>query len=111
MSPTTRWAFVYASFVVACATGGHSGDDDGEQQDAAVTHDDANMVVTPDAKVKLDAGVIVHDAFVMPDSPPSSLFCSSNNQCTTVGQCCFTLGQPTGFCVTGTVVLGQCVPQ
>jgi hypothetical protein len=88
MSQPTRWALVYACVVVACATGGRSGggDDVGDTKDAAVTRLDANTM-TPDApKMKLDGGV-VQDAFVPPDAPPNSIFCSSNSQCTTAGEC------------------------
>lgn len=112
MSKPTRWALVYAWFLLACATGGRSGGDDdaGDRSDAAVTRHDASTI-TPDApKTQLDAG-IVHDAFVPPDAPPGSIFCSSNSQCTTAGECCFTFGGSMGFCTPGTVVLGQCVPQ
>lgn len=70
----------------------------------------------PDANVRLDGGVTQpQDAQVSqtPQDAPTNQgpFCTANNQCTTAGQCCVTLGGPQGFCGPGQVVLGQCVPQ
>ena len=103
--------------IAACASGGQP--DTGNVQDAAVNtpHADASNVTTPDApKVRMDAAVShPADAQVSqlpPDAPTQSgPFCTANSQCTTSGQCCVTLGGPSGFCAPGTVVLGQCVPQ
>jgi hypothetical protein len=43
--------------------------------------------------------------------PGSGLFCSDHGDCTTSGECCFTFGQPPGFCVLGTEVGPLCLPQ
>jgi hypothetical protein len=102
--------------IAACASGG-AVDSDGNKIDAAVSsHDDASNVTTPDAKVRMDAGVTPHqDAQVsqLPQDAPAQQgpFCTANNQCTTAGECCVTLGGPSGFCAPGSVVLGQCFPQ
>jgi hypothetical protein len=59
----------------------------------------------------VDASVPMPDAFTPPpDAPPGSLFCTSNAQCTTAGECCVTLGGTMGFCAPGTVILGACIP-
>jgi hypothetical protein len=111
MSSSTGWGLACAWFVAvfgaACATGGSS--NGGEPADAAVVHHDAQHV-TGDAP-KGDARPA--DAFVAVDAPPadSGLFCTANNQCTNAGECCVTLGGPSGFCAPGSVVFGQCVPQ
>jgi len=114
MSLPTRWALVYAVFVGACATGGMNGggggDDVGEKMDAAVTaKQDARTSVTPDASGMMDASVVVQDAFVPQPDAASSLFCTSNSDCTNSGECCFAI-QGQGLCVPGTIVLGQCFP-
>lgn len=125
MARTTRWALVYALLaagavaVVACATGGARDDgDDKDYLDAATSPPPEASTPIPDAPPMTmpmpDAAVPmpVADAFVPPpDAPPNAFFCSSNAQCTTPGECCFTFGGPMGFCVPGTVVLGQCIPQ
>jgi hypothetical protein len=107
---------IYAVVGIACATGGQNGGDD--KVDASTsTHQDASNVVSPDAKVRMDGGVTQpQDApqvsQVPQDAPAQSgLFCTANNQCTNAGECCVTLGGPSGFCAPGTVVLGTCVPQ
>src|SRR5512139_648787 len=87
--------------VVACATGGQQ--DTGGKIDAAVSgHQDASNVTTPDApKVRMDAGVTPADSQVsqLPaDAANQGPFCTANNQCTTAGECCVTLGGPSGFC-------------
>jgi hypothetical protein len=97
----------------ACATGGGSDADSGGTVDAAVSRVDASPVVTPDAGVKLDGGLMTTpDAFVSqtPDAGGTQLFCTTNSQCTVSGECCLTLGGPQGFCAPGVVVLGECVP-
>ncbi len=118
MSKPTRWALVCVVFVstcvlvLACAKGGSSGGDDMmEPMDAPMsTQKDASVPMTDGPPVKMDAPVMTPDATVQPDAPPGSLFCSNNSQCTTAGECCFAInGQ--GFCVPGTVILGQCFPQ
>jgi hypothetical protein len=118
MSLPTRQVLAFVVFAAGCATGGQSssgndaaGSDVPGQADAAITHDDANTSMLPDAPGALpDASVPTPDAFVPPDAPPNSLFCSDNAQCTTPGECCLTFGQPMGFCAPGTIVLGACVP-
>ncbi|HEY5927900.1 MAG TPA: hypothetical protein VIV11_39710 [Kofleriaceae bacterium] len=97
----------------ACAKGGASdgdGDSDAstQPQDAPAAPRDANTSMMPDAP-KTDGG-IVQDAFIPPDAPPNSIFCTMNNQCTVAGECCLTFGGPMGFCAPGTIVLGACVP-
>lgn len=114
MSQPTRWALVYAVFVVACATGGAnggSGDDVNAQDDAAVNvRMDSNVSMLPDApKVKLDGGVPIPDAFVAPDAA-SGPFCMNNSQCTMAGQCCFAING-NGICVDGVVIANVCFPQ
>lgn len=105
---------IYLATAVACATGGQNGDD---KNDASVSgHHDASNVTTPDApRVRLDGGTTTGaDAQVSqlpPDAASQGPFCTANNQCTTAGECCVTLGGPSGFCAPGAVVLGQCVPQ
>jgi hypothetical protein len=112
MAKPTRWAIVYAVFVGACAMGGAKGDDQDEpMDDAAVTRMDSDTSAVVDAPKQIDASVPVNDAFVPPpDAPPNSIFCTTNSECTTAGQCCLTLGGPMGFCAPGTVILGACVP-
>ena len=119
MSKPTRWALVYLGFaiaaggaVAACATGGaNAGDDTGDKMDAAVKPIDASMVTIDAPKPMVDASVPMPDAFTPPpDAPPGSLFCMSNAQCTTAGECCVTLGGTMGVCAPGTVILGQCFP-
>ncbi len=123
MAKPTRWALVCAgfvcacAFVLACATGGASGggggDDVPDPHDASVnTPKDANTSMMADAPtVKMDGSIVTQDAAPpQPDAPPGSLLCSMNSQCTTAGECCFAInGQ--GFCVPGTVIIGQCFPQ
>lgn len=101
----------------ACASGGQP-DNEGVQ-DAATTGGphDASNVTTPDApKIRMDGGVVTppQDSQVSqlpPDAAQQGPFCTANNQCTNAGECCVTLGGPSGFCAPGTVVLGQCFPQ
>ena len=100
----------------ACASGGQPDNSDGVQ-DAATGPRDSSNVTAPDApKVRMDGGVTQpQDAQVsqLPaDAPPQQgPFCTANIQCTTSGECCVTLGGPSGFCAPGSVVLGQCFPQ
>ena len=99
---------------IACATGG-SGDMSNAQQDAAVTpRQDAASVTTADA-ARQDGGVVGQDAQVSQTVDASTgsggPFCSTNSQCTVSGECCLTLGGPSGFCAPGTVVLGECFPE
>lgn len=100
---------------IACATGG-TGDMGNVQQDAAVTRQDASSVTTADA-ARHDSGAVGQDAQLSQTvdagtgSGSGGPFCSTNSQCTVAGECCVTLGGPSGFCAPGTVVLGACVPQ
>ncbi|MGN6109373.1 MAG: hypothetical protein ACTHU0_29975 [Kofleriaceae bacterium] len=97
-----------------CAKGGSVGGDDEPRRDApGVVVDAPNG--QPDAPPMIDAPPVVIDAppspdAPPPDAPPGSIFCASNAQCTNAGECCLLLGAPQGFCVPGTVVLGQCFP-
>ncbi|HEX5060507.1 MAG TPA: hypothetical protein VFV99_14165 [Kofleriaceae bacterium] len=105
---------MYAVFVVACATGGMNGgsggDDVGEKMDAAVMpHYDSNVSSLPDASVKMDASIVVQDAFVPQPDAASGPFCMANSDCTNAGECCFSING-TGLCVPGTIVLGVCFP-
>lgn len=108
-------ATIVCILLAACASGGQV-DDDGKSDAAVGPHQDASNVTMPDAKVRIDGGVTQPaDAQVsqVPQDAPANQgpFCTVNSQCTTSGQCCVTLGGPSGFCAPGTVVLGQCVPQ
>lgn len=101
-----------ALIAASCATGGKAGDGDDARTDAPATHQDASHV-TSDAKVYLDAHVPPLDAKVFLDAPPvaadastSGGLCSANNECTTVGECCFTV-----VCVPGTPLGDLCFPQ
>ncbi|NVB84499.1 MAG: hypothetical protein HOV81_39355 [Kofleriaceae bacterium] len=105
------WLFPFA--LVGCATGGHN-DSMGEPSDAPTSsgkHDAA-------AQGFLDAPRPPQDAFVQldaqvsqtPDAGGGGLFCTTNSQCTNAGECCLTLGGPTGFCAPGTIILGVCTP-
>ena len=111
MSNATWMALVFAALACGCATGTNT--NGGTNVDAAVTphHDDASHVTADAPSVKMDAGV--RDAPVQMDAPAdaaSALFCTSDSQCTNSGECCITLGQPTGLCGPGTIVLGACIP-
>ncbi len=93
----------------ACASGGVAGQD--PKLDASTGQKDAHYVVAdapPHADGRTADAVVPHDAAV---DAPSGPFCTDNSQCTTAGECCVTLGGPSGFCAPGQVVLGQCVPQ
>ena len=71
--------------------------------DASVTH--------PDTQLSVDASI---DATIAADAAvdaPSGPFCANNNECTTSGECCVTLGGTMGFCAPGDIILGQCFPQ
>lgn len=110
MSNATWTALVFAALACGCATGTNT---NGGIPDAAVTphHDDAPRVTGDAPVVKMDSGVVVHDA--PPDAAPdaaSALFCTDNSQCTNAGECCITLGGSSGLCGTGQVVLGVCLP-
>jgi len=114
MSKPTWTAVAFALVMTACATG-TTNTGNNAQADAAVQphHDDAAHVTADAPIVKMDGGV-VPDAFVPHDAAvdaASAFFCTDNSQCTNAGECCITLGGSQGFCGTGTVVLGQCVPQ
>ena len=50
-----------------------------------------------------DAGVSGPDA-------GDPLFCNADTDCVNAGECCFDLGSPPGFCVSGSDVFGVCVP-
>ena len=100
-------------FVSACASGGVNG---GDKTDAAVTpHEDAHFVTT-DAPKPPPQDARPLDAFVPKDAPPDAFgvgdggICSANNQCIVSGECCVTLGGPTGFCAPGTVLGSTCIP-
>jgi len=96
--------------VSACASGGVAGQEG--KMDAPAQQRDGSFVTNDAPKPPPDARP--PDAHAPPDAAvdaASGLFCSDNSQCTTAGQCCLTLGGPTGFCTPGTVVLGVCVPQ
>jgi len=110
MSNATWTALVYAALVGACASAGNSQPTDA----AGVTphHDDAQNVVADAPSAKMDAPVVMHDAFVQLDAPvDSAIFCSSNTECTNSGECCIILGSPPGICGTGVIVAGTCIPQ
>jgi hypothetical protein len=112
MSNATWTAVVLAALACGCATGTNA---NGTNVDAAVTphHDDASHVTADAPGGKMDAGVVL-DAPAQMDAPAdaaSALFCTDNSMCTNSGECCITLGGPQGFCGTGVIVLGACVPQ
>lgn len=122
MSKPTRWALVCTgfvcagAFVLACATGGANGGGDDvpdTQKDASVMNppQDSNTSMMVDAPmVKMDAPMSTPDAAApQPDAPPGSLFCSTNADCTTAGECCFAING-TGFCVPGTIIANVCFP-
>jgi hypothetical protein len=105
-------SIVIALLFSACASAGTSG---GDKQDAAVTqHEDAHFV-SPDGPKGIDARL--PDAFVPKDAPADAFgvgdggLCTDNSQCIVAGECCVTLGGPSGFCAPGSVVGGQCFPQ
>ena len=105
-------SIVVAIVFSACASGGVNG---GDKMDAAVaSHEDAHFIVE-DAPKAIDARPL--DAFVPQDAPPDAFgvgdggLCTANNQCIVSGECCVTLGGPSGFCAPGSVVAGQCFPQ
>jgi hypothetical protein len=82
--------------------------------DAAVDHKDAHVVVTIDSPRAIDASPLQDSSPLIdappPDAAPEPLICNSNPECTTPGDCCFSLGGP-GFCVPGTIVITVCVPK
>ena len=94
----------------ACATGGSEGNA-ADRIDAAVVRSDASTVTTPDAP-RSDAGTSPDaQSSQLPDAGSGGgLFCTANSQCTVSGECCLTLGGPSGFCAPGTVILNECVP-
>ena len=101
--------------LVGCASGSASvagGDDAQPRVDAAAQPHDARVVTPSDAPKSVDAPVSTPDATPVDAAPTSdaALFCSGNVDCTAAGTCCFTLGQPPGFCVPGTVTIGVCLP-
>jgi hypothetical protein len=120
MSKSTRWTLVYAIGVItllvlafACATGGQSdtldaGDTSGKKDASVSVKQDGGAPPPSDARP--DGSVVVQDAFVPQDAPPSSLFCMAHTECTVSGECCVSLGGP-GFCAPGSVVLGVCFPE
>lgn len=103
------------SLLAACATGGSNGEGTGGNADAGTQIRQDALLTTTDAAVRLDGGNVTPtpDAAVSqtPDAGSSGPFCTANNQCTTAGECCVTLGGPQGFCAPGDVILGQCFPQ
>lgn len=111
MSAALR-AVSIALCVCSCANAGGNGPgggDDAPRTDAAVKYDAG--VTHPDTPPPLDASI---DATIAADAAPdgpSGPFCSTNGQCTVAGECCVTLGGPTGFCAPGTILAGQCFPQ
>src|SRR5262245_28792589 len=101
------WLVVYVSCLVACASGGRSGDDQPTKLDAASVPRDTSTSATSDAAHNEAAMVDAAQSIDAPSGP----FCSANAQCTASGECCITLGGPLGFCGKGIIVFGQCVPQ
>lgn len=105
---------ICVTIFAACATGGPDGGGASDPVDAAVVQHDAANIVPADARTQADAG---QDAQLsqMVDagsgSGSSGPFCTTNSQCTVSGECCLTLGGPSGFCAPGTVVLGECFPE
>lgn len=104
------------SMLMACAQGQAQGPGDNGGPDARVFPDaarfpDANPNA-PDARVFPDANITpTPDAGILPTGDAGAgLFCSSDNDCTTAGECCLILGQPPGFCVPGDNSLGICLP-
>lgn len=102
----------------ACAFGSEDVDnpgddgDDAPDPDARGNDDPPIDARPPDASVPIDAPIPI-DASLPVDGPPGGdLFCSSTADCAgQPGTCCFTLGQPPGFCVAGTEIGGICLPQ
>ena len=111
-----------AFFAVACAEAGskNPGSADASTSTDALTFGfpDANNNGVPDARL---SGPPDAPTFSVPDAstqgtidalpPGSNLFCSTHSDCTTAGECCFTFGQPPGFCVVGTEIGPLCLPQ
>lgn len=105
------------SMLMACAQGEATGPGDNNGgPDARVFPDaarfpDANTNF-PDARVFPDANITpIPDGGILPTGDAGTgLFCNTDNDCTTAGECCFTLGQPPGFCVPGDNSLGVCIP-
>lgn len=117
--------FAIALFwLAACAQAGDAGDDDdtGGTPDASAGFPDAPTGGFPDAPTGgfPDAPISgTPDAPISgtPDAPvsgtpdaPSGPFCTDNSQCTVAGECCLTLGNPSGFCAPGTEFNGECIP-
>jgi hypothetical protein len=109
MYAATRF-LLFASFAAACASGGSGapGDDQPKMDAPQGTPIDAPASTIDGPTTPVDAPMTPLDAFVPQDAP--GLFCSANNQCTVGGECCLTVGQPQGFCVPGTIILGECFP-
>jgi hypothetical protein len=114
------------AFVAACAKGGMSDDDDGDDVspiDAPEQDVDSPPQVTADANVSLPDGSGPADAFVPPPpdafvppppdafvpppdaSPMNPPFCDANADCVEPGTCCFLVA-----CVPGTPIGAQCFP-
>ena len=118
MSKTTIVCAWLVCALGACATGGSTGNDTNGSADASVVRYDANASQLVDASVRNDGSVVHQDAQQAVDAGGGSgsgsggggLFCTTNSQCTNAGECCLTLGGPSGFCGPGTVVLGSCLP-
>lgn len=91
--------------LAACATGGSASDE--PKHDASPGADaprtDAPTNPPVDAPLSIDAPIPV-------DAPPGSFFCSDSAMCIEPGECCFTAGQPMGFCAPGDIVFGVCFP-
>jgi|GEM_PF-5653134 len=102
--------FVVVVLAISCATAG--GDDDVGAVDAARHNPDAPVSTFPDANMSLIDASFQADAPItpMPDAmlpadatlpgfdAGNGITCSTNNDCTAPGTCCFVT-----FCVAGTV--------
>ena len=99
-----------------CAQGSEStGDDDGFNPDARTLPIDGSLPIDSslpiDAPMQIDASVPIDASLPIDASSPidggGGLFCSTTADCAgQAGTCCFTLGQPPGFCVPGAEIAG-----
>lgn len=104
--------------LVGCAAGAEgTGEEqiDARRVDGAVVDGPVNP--NPDAQVSQPDARLVDAPVSQPDAPiglpdgGTGLFCTTTAECTIAGQCCFTLGGGTGFCVAGSEPIpGFCVP-
>ncbi len=106
--------FASLAALVGCAAAG-SAAEQGHEDAAVDIHHDAHVALQDsgkpaDAEVPHDASVLVDADEVMPDAAPEPLICTDNAQCDNPGDCCLTLGEPDGFCVAGTILIGVCLP-